>query len=365
MDDGIQDLLHNPVERSRRWRGLNTNQWVVLALLGGLLLAIGATLILVFRSGTANLALSDPAAADSSQAPMPWPHASGIVSPSLDVYWPPKPQPLASPDAPGNRLWWDMRFAYRRAVLLDDIAQRAQAGTAAVVRWDGDEAVRAGRSRADGADVRIVYWNGQWGHELARTIWSDSAEPGWRISFTLVGDQEGVGQYHLYYGHPGATVEDVLVSGESGRPEHALVLALGPSQEVEWGPTVTWVAHSTSTQTLVSPDGRLVFEHPAGGLRQDTRVRLRIVPGSERSGFATLPAYEFHADPPPEMAGDNQVVRWDPPVTVSINWAGLPGAESRPTWAHFRYDVDAGTWSPVLVEFDAETGVLRYTTDQP
>ena len=365
MDDGLQDPLHNPIEHSRRWRGLQTDQWVVLALLGGLLLAIVATLILVIRSGTAGPALPDLTVTDAYPDSTPWPYASEIVSPSLDLYWPSSPQPLAPPDAPGHRLWWDTRFAYRRAVQLDAIAQRAPAGTWAEVLWDGDAAVRTGEARRDGGDVRIVYWDGQWGRELARTLVSNAGEPGWRISFALVDRDDEAGRYHLYYGRPAAEAGDAPVSTAGDLAEHALVLALDAQESVEWGPTVTWTAHSTVPQTLVSPDGRLVLEHPAGGLSQDTRVRLRIVPGSERGGFGPLPEYELHADPPPGGPEAGHLSRWDPPITVSINWAGLSGITSSPTWAHFRHETTAGTWEPVPIEFDAETGILRFTTDQP
>ena len=367
MDDGIRGLAHNPIERSRRWRGFRTSQWVVLGVLGGLLLAIGATLILVLRSGMARPALPNQAAVDAAPDLAPGLHASEIVSASLDLYWPPNPQPLAPADAPGNRLWWDMRFAYRRAIPLDPVAQRAPPGTRAEVLWDGKAAVREAKARTDGADVRIAYWDGQWSYELPRTVWSSADEPGWRISFALVGDDEGVGRYHLYYGRPEAVPGEALSYGESERAEYALALALGPQEEVEWGPTVTWTAHSTATQTLVSPDGRLAFEHPAGALDQDVRVRLRIVPESERRGFGPLPDYEFHVEPSPGGGGlpESPVVRWDPPITVSINWAGLPGVGAGPSWAHFRYDEEKSTWSPVPIEFDAETGIMRFTTDQP
>jgi hypothetical protein len=217
-------------------------------------------------------------------------------------------------------------------------------------------------ARADGADVRIVYWDGQWWHDLERAIEPGPRGQGWSLSFALADDAEESGRYHLYYGYPGATYVDAPQSTEGKRPEHALALALGPQEAVEWGPTVTWTAHSTATQTLVSPDGRYVFEHPAGGLDQDTRVRLRIVPVSERRGFGPLPEYEFHADPPP---GGARVAQWYPPVTVSINWAGLPGDDSSMTWAHFRHDPATGTWNPVPIEVNAETGILRFTTDQP
>lgn len=365
MHDGIQDSLHNPVERSRRWRGFHTTQWVVLALLGGLLLAMGATLILVLRSGMADPTIPALSSKVSELESMPFPHTGEIVSPSLGVYWPPQPQPLALMDAPGSRLWWDTRYAYRREVFLDVIAQRAPAWTVAEILWDGEAAVREGKARADGADVRILFWDGRRWHEQTRTIRSGRAGEGWRISFVLAESTEEGGRYHLYYGYPAATATGPAFAGKVERVDHALLLTLGAQEAVEWGPTVTWTAHSTTTQKLVSPDGRMLFEHPAGGLNRDTRVRLRIVPISERSGFGLLPDYEFHADPPPGGAGSGQIVRWDPPVTVSINLAGLPDDASSLTWSHFRYELAAGTWEPVPIEFDTETGILRFTTDQP
>jgi hypothetical protein len=250
-------------------------------------------------------------------------------------------------------------------VLLDAIAQRAPAGTVAEVLWDGEAAVRAGRALADGADVHLVHWDGRWWHELARTIRSGAGGQGWRISFVLADGDEGTGRYHLYYGYSGTQGAKPALTPENEIAGQALLLALGPQEAVEWGPTVTWTAHSTATQTLVSPDGRLVFEHPAGALRQDTRVRLRIVPASERSGFGPLPNYEFHADPAPRAPEDQRLALWDPPIQVSINWAGLPGDASMVTWAHFRHDPASGAWNPVPIEIDAETGVLRFTTDQP
>jgi hypothetical protein len=358
MDDGSQENPHNSIGRSQPWTAFTTNQWVVLAVLGGLLFAIVATLVLLLRSGMAGPALPVYLTPDVDTNPPPY-----ALAP--DVYWPPQPEPLAPADAPGNRLWWDMRFAYRRAVLLDDVARRSPSGSAVNVLWDGETAVREGAVRADQADVRIVYWDGQWWRELARTVESSAGREGWRVSFNLVGDDDGTGRYHLYYGYADATGARVPqpVGGESRA--HALTLALGPQEAVEWGPTVTWMAHSTATQTLVSPDGRLVFEHPAGGLRQDTRVRLRIVPVSEGGGFGPMPAYEFHAEPPPGRVGEGQGVSWNPPVSVSINWSGLPAGASGPTWAHFRYDWATGAWEATPIEFDAETGILHFTTDQP
>jgi hypothetical protein len=145
-----------------------------------------------------------------------------------------------------------------------------------------------------------------------------------------------------------------------------LLLALDDEHGVEWGPQVVWTADDTTTQTLVSPDGRIVIQHPPGGLPRDTRVRLRTVPVVERKGYGPLPGFELHADPPPTSPGPDGIVRWDPPVTIVINWAGLPvGEEDLRSWVHFTHDASAGTWSSVPAEFDAARGVIRVTTDQP
>jgi hypothetical protein len=93
---------------------------------------------------------------------------------------------------------------------------------------------------------------------------------------------------------------------------------------------------------------------------------MRTVPLAERKGYGPLPDFELHADPPPTLSGPDGIVRWDPPVTVLINWSGLPvRAQDLQSWVHFFYDSSAGTWFGVPAEFDAERGVMRITTDQP
>jgi hypothetical protein len=87
---------------------------------------------------------------------------------------------------------------------------------------------------------------------------------------------------------------------------------------------------------------------------------------AERKGYGPLPGFELHADPSPISPGSDGILRWDPPVTILINWAGLPvGEQDLQGWVHFAYDSGAGTWFAVPAEFDAERGVIRITTDQP
>ncbi len=366
MDLGIEDPSRTTEKSSRRWGGLGASQWVVLALMGGLLLAIGATLVLILRLGTVGAA-DVSAVAGPTISPEPEMLVGDAIPTPEGMYWPLEPQPLATPNAPGDLLWWDARFAYRRPILLDAIAARAARGTPARVLWDGHRAQREGKVRADGADLRVLVWDGWQWWEIPRRVRVHPEGSGWEISFLLQGPElgrdTGILAYYSYYGNPWSESAPVT----QDLPEAPrLLLALADEQGVEWGPQVVWTVDGATTQTLVSPDGRIVIQHPPGGLREDTRVRLRTVPVAERKGYGPLPGFELHADPPPTSPGPDGIVRWDPPVTILINWAGLPVEEQDlQSWVHFAHDASAGTWFGVPAEFDAERGVIRITTDQP
>lgn len=350
----------------RRWGGLGLDQWVVLAVLAGLLLAIGASLVLVIRAG---FKLADepetPLADTGSRSPGAW-HSAMPTAEGL--YWPPDPLPLATPNAPGDLIWWDARFAYRRAVRLDDAAALASEGTCARVIMDGERAQREGRMRADAADLRTLVWDGQHWYEIPRQVRPLPGTTLWEVVFqlhgpelvSLAGDAHQV--YHIYYGHPSAG-SPPTAGGES--ETSPLLLELADQEGVEWGPEVIWQAGALTAQTLTSPDGRVFIQVQPGALQQDTRVRLRTVPLSERGGHGPLPDFELHADPPPGSPGPDNVARWNPPLRVTINWAGL---EVNPvyleTWSHFAYDSSEGLWRSVPVEYDPERGVIRITTDQ-
>jgi hypothetical protein len=189
-------------------------------------------------------------------------------------------------------------------------------------------------------------------------------KPGWEVIFHLQ-DARVVrqGGYYLYYGN--------LYAGEAPSAEDApqtsrLLLTLGERESVEWGPEVSWTAHSTATQTLVSADGRVVIQCPPGGPEADVRVRLRLVPPQESKRNWPLSEYELHAEPMPGPPNPYNVAHWIPSLRVTLNWAGLPvdvrGLERR---VHFEYDVDGGVWYSVPVEFDARRGLSILTTEQP
>jgi hypothetical protein len=58
-------------------------------------------------------------------------------------------------------------------------------------------------------------------------------------------------------------------------------------------------------------------------------------------------------------------VHWDPPLIVTINWAGLPvNSEDLEGWTHFVYDENTGVWYSIPVDLDRERGLIRIVTDQ-
>jgi hypothetical protein len=361
-----QDLARTTSRPPRRWGGFSVNQWAALTVLGGLLLAIGAGLVLVWRSAEIDIASAQPTFVVSETATRAAPRDA--IPTAKDLYWPPDPVPLATPNAPGDLLWWDARFAYRRVVLLDVAAARAPAGTWARVLLDVEREQREDRMRSDANDLVLTVWDGQTWWQLPRALRSGAGAKGWELRFQLQGAQAGMPDgdpgylYCVYYGNhlaePSPSAEDLQAP--------ALLLGLDAVESIEWGPEVIWKAEAEAVQNLVSPDGRILFESPPGALQEDTRVQLRTVPLSERGGQGPLPDYELHADPPPGPPGPDNVVHWEPPLSVTINWAGLAVDPAvLETWAHFAYDTHKGVWYSVPVEYDQKHGLIRFVTDQP
>jgi hypothetical protein len=368
MDSETQYPKHKSPRSAQFWGAFSGNQWVMLSLLAGVLLAIGAMFALVLRAGTAMPVGMQPTVTPDESVAHLLARPRDAVSKTEGLYWPPHAMPLATPNAPGDLIWWDARFAYRRPVHLDVLAAQAPTGTWARVILDGEHAQSKGRMRADMADVRLLLWNGQQWWEIPRQVRSLDETDGWELVFQLQGiefsatDQGGKSGYHVYYGHPFAEQPPLL---ETVPETRALLLELGDEERVEWGPEVIWSADAKTTQTVVSPDGRIVIECQPGTVQVDTRVRVRTVPLSEKRGYGPLPDFELHAEPPPDLARPSNVVRWRPSLAVTINWVGLAvDPEDLESWTHFVYDTSKGRWFGVPGDFDPDRGVIRITTDQ-
>jgi hypothetical protein len=282
----------------------------------------------------------------------------------MGLYAPAEPQPLATPNMPGDVLWWDARFRYRQRVQFDDVAVALPAGMWARVAFDGEGAQREGKMRNDAADLRLVAWDGVHHWELPRSAVPRREVRGWRVVFRLqdpaIAQQGG---YYLYYGYSTALSAPPQAAEAPAVPR--LLLSLDAEESVEWGPEVVWQAGSSGPQSLASRDGRIVVECPAGGPGREVRVRLRTVPAGEGGLPGVLPDFELHAQPAPMPLGSSSIVRWDPPLRVTINWAGLPVTVSEiENWTYFVYDEKTASWYSVPVELDRRTGLLRFVTSQ-
>lgn len=352
--------------RNKRGHSWTCGQWLLLLAMGLLLLGVVGILVWVARIGLAREpvdVLATVAAQPSPSPTRPLLVPDAVPTPT-GLYMPPEPQPLAAPSAPDDVRWWDARFAYRRRVEFDALAAALPAGMWARVAFDGEEAQGEGKMRGDGADLRVVVWDGGQWWELPRSATPRREVRGWRIVFPLqdpsIAQQEG---YYLYYGYATASPAPTATAA----PElPRLLLSLGAEEDVEWGPEVAWTANSPTVQSLVSRDGRIVIECPAGGPARDVRVRMRTVPPAAGGVPGALPGFELHAQPAPVSLGSSKVVRWDPPLRVTVNWAGLPVEVAEiEGWSRFVYDEKTSTWYSIPAEFDQRTGLLRYVTDQP
>lgn len=352
------------VQRYNR-RSWTCAQWATLGLMAVLLFVVGGVLVSVvgreLRREPVDVlatvaALPSPSSTPPELVPDAWSTPAGL-------YMPANAQPLATPSVPGEALWWDARYAYRRRIEFDDVAETLPAGMWARVAFDGEGALRDGKMRSDGADLRVVAWDGMHHWEVPRSAVPRREVRGWRIVFPL---QDPViaqqGGYFVYYGHTTA----LAAPRAEGAPElPRLLLSLRAEESVEWGPEVVWAAQSPTAQSIASRDGRIVIECPAGGPPREVRVRMRAVPAGEGGLPGVLPHFELHAQPAPMPLGSSRVVRWDPPLRVTINWAGLPVEVSEiESWTYFVYDDKTDSWYSVPIEFDRRTGLLYFVTSQ-
>lgn len=100
--------------------------------------------------------------------------------------------------------WWDTNYRYRRALLVD--LANVPEGTPTQVVFSHAAAVQAGRSRADGNDVRIVASLPDRQVELTRVLdpqsaWNSDSTHLWIAYANLLARQATI---HMYYGYAGA-----------------------------------------------------------------------------------------------------------------------------------------------------------------
>lgn len=102
--------------------------------------------------------------------------------------------------------WFDPDYAYARQITVSAGAADVDAGYSASLTFDHASLVLAGKSLANGDDVRIAYWDGIGWTELDRIVdplsdWDDASTKIWFRSVNLIFANEWDSNYYLLYGN--------------------------------------------------------------------------------------------------------------------------------------------------------------------
>ncbi len=98
-------------------------------------------------------------------------------------------------------------YSYRRNVTITAGAPGAPNGYSVPITLNHASLVAAGSSRADGNDVRVVYWNGASGVELDRVLdsgsaWNTASTKIWIKTQAAIAASGSDSNYYVYYGNP-------------------------------------------------------------------------------------------------------------------------------------------------------------------
>ncbi len=101
-------------------------------------------------------------------------------------------------------------YKYRRNIPITAGTAVVPLGYSASLIFDHASLVTAGKSRADGNDVRVLYWNGSTWTQLDRVLdsgssWNTSTTKIWFKTQAAIGAGASDTNYYLYYGNLGAT----------------------------------------------------------------------------------------------------------------------------------------------------------------
>lgn len=119
------------------------------------------------------------------------------------------PTPTPTPSGPS---WWNANYFYRRQITVSAGSSAVPNQYTQFLQFDHASFVSSGKSRSDGRDVRVVYWNGSTNSELDRILDPTLAGNSWNKSNTrllfrlsaVINSGASDGNYYLYYGFSSA-----------------------------------------------------------------------------------------------------------------------------------------------------------------
>jgi hypothetical protein len=114
----------------------------------------------------------------------------------------------------GELPWYDLNWLYRKKITISANNSAISSDYALNFSLDHASLVSAGKSRSDGYDIRVVYWDGSAWTELDRMLdpgssWNSGSTEIWFRPQSLIPASSVNGNYYLYYGNNGAGVPNV------------------------------------------------------------------------------------------------------------------------------------------------------------
>ncbi len=105
--------------------------------------------------------------------------------------------------------WWNSSWTYRQRITVTTRSAAASTGYALPLTVDHASLIAAGKSLANGDDVRVVYWNGTSWTELDRVLddtsaWNTATTEIWFRTQAAIAANASSTNYYLYYGNTAA-----------------------------------------------------------------------------------------------------------------------------------------------------------------
>jgi PKD repeat protein len=245
-------------------------------------------------------------------------------------------QPVTSP----TLAWWDDDFFFRRQMTLSvptPITYTPGVTTVLAITLDTATLVDEEKLRADGGDLRVVYWDTSTGwRELPRAIAGMNAATStvrFPLQATITDTDES---YYLYYGNWVAGPPPWLAAAADATP--------GVSYGVEETPVVTAIFEPGVGGVLTSAQGDLAVHFPAAAVTQTLVVTHTPYRAVVDQGPDQLHRFELLA----RTSAGTPVENFAAPVTLTLAYAGLGVApEGEETIVFFYWDEAAGDWQPI------------------